>query len=45
MIVALLLFPVGFLMSGAAGAGLLGHVLKKHADDAHEGSELIEYNR
>ena len=45
MIVALLVFPAVVAMSGALGAAILGFFLKKTADDAHEGSELIEFNR
>jgi hypothetical protein len=44
IVIALLLFPVAFLMSGAVGAAVLGGLLKRHADDAHAGSELIELN-
>jgi ABC-type Na+ efflux pump permease subunit len=45
MIVALLVFPAVVAMSGALGAAILGYFLKKTADDKHEGSELIEFNR
>jgi hypothetical protein len=45
IIVALIVFPAIVAMSGALGAAILGVFLKKTADDAHEGSELIEYNR
>lgn len=44
MVLILLLFPVVVLMSGAVGAALIGHLLKKDADRRHVGSELVELN-
>ena len=37
--------PVGLLMSGALGAGLLGWALASDAERRHEGSELIDLNK
>jgi hypothetical protein len=45
IIVVLLLFPIGVLMSGAVGAAILGSKLTKDAEDRHQGSELIDLNR
>jgi hypothetical protein len=45
VVVLVIGIPVGFLMSGAVGAGLLGLALKSDADDRYEGSELIDLNR
>jgi hypothetical protein len=44
-VVIVVLIPVGVIMSGAAGAALLGWALKADADDRYEGSELVELNR
>ncbi len=44
IVVVLFLFPVMVLMSGAAGAALLGFLVKKSVDSRHAGSELIELN-
>jgi hypothetical protein len=41
MIIVLVLFPVAVLMSGAAGAALVGTVLKRDRDAAHEGTEHL----
>jgi hypothetical protein len=41
MIIVLVLFPVAVLMSGAAGAALIGTVLKRDRDQAHEGTEHL----
>lgn len=45
IVVVLLLIPVAVIMSGAAGAAILGWALKSDADARYEGSELIELNR
>jgi hypothetical protein len=42
MIIALLVFPVLFLMGMTAVAGVLGEVLSRDADARHEGSELVD---
>jgi high-affinity nickel permease len=44
MIVALLVFPVLFLMGMAVVAGVLGEVLTRDGDARHEGSELVDLN-
>ena len=44
-VVLVIWIPVGVIMSGAVGAGLLGWALKSDADDRYEGSELIDLNR
>jgi len=36
--------PVGVLMSGAVGAGILGWLVKSDVDASHEGSELLDIN-
>jgi hypothetical protein len=41
MIIVLVLFPVAVLMSGAAGAALIGTILKRDRDQAHEGTEHL----
>jgi hypothetical protein len=45
IVVILLIFPILVGMSGAAGAGLLGWIIKRRVDEAHEGSELLDVNR
>lgn len=44
-VVVVILIPVGVIMSGAAGAAILGWALKSDGDARYEGSELIELNR
>lgn len=44
VIVLVVGIPVGILMSGGAGAGVIGFFLRKEADKNHEGSELIDLN-
>jgi hypothetical protein len=44
IVVALVLFPVVFLMSMTALAAALGVSLKKDAEARHEGSELVDLN-
>lgn len=44
VVVLLVVIPVGVLMSGAFGAGIIGHFLRSDADASHEGSELIDLN-
>ena len=41
VVVLVIVLPVAILMSGAAGAGLLGWVLKRDVDTTHEGSEQL----
>ena len=41
MIVILVLFPIAVVMSGAVGAALIGTVLKRERDAAHEGTEYL----
>lgn len=45
IVLVLLAIPVAVLMSGAAAAALLGHVLRRDAEERHPGSELIELYR
>jgi hypothetical protein len=45
IIFLLVLFPVGFLMTGAGISALLGFFLQKDGEERHEGSELVELNR
>lgn len=42
IVVVLLAIPVMVLVSGAAAAALLGHVLRREGEATHPGSELIE---
>ena len=42
--VLVVVLPVLFLMTGAAGSVVMGFLLKTDADDTHPGSELIETN-
>lgn len=44
VVVLLVAFPVGFLMSMGGIAALLGAVLKQDGDARHEGSELVDLN-
>ena len=44
IVVILFLFPVMVLMSGAAGAAVLGALVKKSVDTKHAGSELLDLN-
>jgi hypothetical protein len=44
-VVVVILIPVGVIMSGAAGAAILGWALKSDGDARYEGSELVELNR
>ena len=41
ILLLVVVMPVGILMSGALAAALLGGLLKKDVDNAHEGSELL----
>jgi hypothetical protein len=41
MIVVLVVFPVLVLVSGAAGAAIVGSILKLDRDAAHEGTEHL----
>lgn len=45
MIVILVVFPVAVLMSGAAGAAIIGSVLKLDRDKAHEGTEHLDISQ
>ena len=42
VILLVVVMPVGILVSGAVVASLLGGLLKRDVDVAHEGSELLE---
>jgi len=42
IIIALILMPVGILMSSTIFAGVLGWVLNNDVDATHEGSELLD---
>jgi hypothetical protein len=45
IVIALLLIPVGVILSGAVAAALLGWSLQTDAEARHEGSELIALNK
>ena len=45
ILIALVVVPVGFIMSMTAVAGLLGTLLTRDGAARHEGSELLELNR
>ena len=42
VILLVVVMPVGILLSGAVAAALLGGLLKRDADDTHQGSELLD---
>lgn len=42
IVVALLLFPVAFLMSGAVASAAIGELLHRDGRARHEGSELLD---
>ena len=42
IILLVVIMPIGILMSGAVAAALLGGLLKRDVDAAHEGSELLD---
>lgn len=44
-VVLLVVIPVGFLMTMAIPAGIIGTLLTKGSEADNEGSELIETNR
>ncbi|NNE97104.1 MAG: hypothetical protein HKN24_13850 [Acidimicrobiales bacterium] len=44
IIVVLLLFPIGFLMSTTVAAGVIGWALKSNAEAEHADSELLDTN-
>lgn len=44
VVVLVIGIPVGVLVSGAVGAGILGWLVKADVDDAHQGSELLGLN-
>ncbi len=41
MIVVLVLFPVAVAMGGAVGSAVIGTILKRDRDLAHEGTEHL----
>ena len=43
-VILVFLLPIAFLMSGGAGAAVLGWLLKVNGEETHEGSELIDTN-
>ncbi len=45
VVVLLVVIPVGFLMTMAIPAGIIGTLLKNGSESDNEGSELIETNR
>ncbi len=45
VVVLLVVIPVGFLMTMAIPAGIIGTLLKNGSEADNEGSELIETNR
>ncbi len=44
IIAVLLLFPIGFLVSTAVAAGVIGWALQSNVESANEDSELLECN-
>jgi len=42
VVVLVVAIPVAVLMSGAAGAAILGWLVKTDVDATHEGSELLD---
>ena len=42
IILLVVVMPVGILVSGAVAASLLGGLLKRDVDAAHEGAALLE---
>jgi hypothetical protein len=42
IVLLVVVMPVGILLSGAVVAALLGGLLKRGADDTHQGSELLD---
>ncbi len=44
-VIVVVVIPVGVIMSGAAGAALIGWALKSDGDARYEGSELLDLNR
>jgi hypothetical protein len=44
IVVALLVFPIVFLLSMTAVASALGSVLFRSVEERHEGSELLDTN-
>ena len=44
VIVLIVVIPVGVVMSGAFGAAVIGHFVRREADARHEGSELLDLN-
>ncbi len=44
-IVVVIVIPVGLFLTGAIATGVIGTLLKTSAEDAHEGSELIDLNQ
>lgn len=42
LIVVMVLFPVAFLMTGAAASALIGEVLRRDGIARHDGSELLD---
>jgi hypothetical protein len=45
VLILLVIFPVGLLMSGAVASGVFGFFLQKDGEERHEGSELLELNK
>ncbi len=44
IVVLVVAIPVAVLMSGGAGAAIIGWVLRTDADTRNEGSELVDLN-
>jgi dipeptide/tripeptide permease len=42
IVIALLLIPVGVLMTGAAASAIIGEVFARDSVRRHEGSELLD---
>lgn len=44
IVLLVVVMPVGVVVAGGVGAGIIGHVLRRNAETTHAGSELIELN-
>jgi hypothetical protein len=43
-VVLVVVLPVAMLATGAIGTIVVGWLLRRYADESHEGSELLETN-
>lgn len=44
IVLLVVVIPVGLMVTGGALAGVIGHVLRRNAEQTHAGSELVELN-